>query len=59
MEQAAASELKQKILATVQALKEGLLEREMEVSKLPVHATAKSISACKHCFIHSMNICNY
>jgi MoxR-like ATPase len=33
VEQDAASELKQKILATVQDLKEGLLEREMEVTR--------------------------
>ncbi|EIE24598.1 hypothetical protein COCSUDRAFT_40953 [Coccomyxa subellipsoidea C-169] len=40
VEQAAASELKQKILATVQALKEGLLEREMEVRLLLLAALA-------------------
>lgn len=33
VEQDAASELKQKILATVQDLKEGLLEREVEVTR--------------------------
>jgi S-adenosylmethionine synthetase len=32
VEQDAASELKQKVLATINDLKEGLLEREMEVS---------------------------
>lgn len=33
VEQDSASELKQKVLATIKDLKEGLLEREMEVHK--------------------------